>query len=105
MNQVVERRDAGFYIVGTRIPIDRVVWEYRNGEDPAAIASHYPTLTIEQVIGALAFYEGHKEEVDSVLLDRLRREEAYIASHPAPESLLQKLERARQQLSASRLPE
>jgi uncharacterized protein (DUF433 family) len=52
----VERRDSGFYIVGSRVPIDRIVWEYRNGEDPETIRSHYPTLSIEQIHGAFDFY-------------------------------------------------
>lgn len=45
----VERRDSGFYIVGSRVPIYRIVWEYHNGEDPETIRSHYPTLSLEQV--------------------------------------------------------
>jgi uncharacterized protein (DUF433 family) len=60
----VERRETGFYITGSRVPIDRLIWEYRNGEDPETIRSHYPTLTLEQVNGAIAFYESHKEEVE-----------------------------------------
>ena len=30
------------------MPLDRIIWEYRNGEDPETIQSHYPTLTLEQ---------------------------------------------------------
>ena len=41
----VERRESGFYLVGSRVPIDRVVWEYRNGEEPETIRAHYPTLS------------------------------------------------------------
>jgi len=41
----IERRDAGFYILGSRVPIDRIVWEYWNGEELQCIQSHYPTLT------------------------------------------------------------
>jgi len=36
----IERREAGFYITGTRVPIDAVVWEYWNGEAPPCIQSH-----------------------------------------------------------------
>lgn len=25
----IERRETGFYIVGSRVPLDRIVWEYR----------------------------------------------------------------------------
>ena len=74
----IERRENGFYIVGSRVPIDRIVWEYRNGEDPAAIQSHYPTLSLDQVSGALAFYRSHKDEVDQAIAERKLAEEAYV---------------------------
>ncbi|HUD98689.1 MAG TPA: DUF433 domain-containing protein [Bryobacteraceae bacterium] len=97
-----ERRDAGFYLIGSRVPIDRVVWEYCNGEDPETIRSHYPTLSLEQVNGAITFYLNHKDEVEQVMEERGREEDAYIAAHPAPPHLKEKLERARQQLLARR---
>jgi uncharacterized protein (DUF433 family) len=68
--ECVEHRETGFYIVGSRVPIDRIVWEYRNGEDPETIRSHYPTLTLEQVQGAIAFYQSHKQEVERAVNDR-----------------------------------
>ncbi len=74
----IERRDGGFYVIGSRVPIDRLVWEYRNGEDPETIQSHYPTLNLEQVIGAIAFYLNHKIEVEEVIEKRTREEDAYI---------------------------
>ena len=40
----VEHRESGFYLVGGRVPIDRIVREYCDGEQPEAIRSHYPTL-------------------------------------------------------------
>jgi hypothetical protein len=46
----IERRETGLYIAGSRVPIDRIVSEYRNCEDPETIRSH--TLTLEQVNGA-----------------------------------------------------
>ena len=52
----IELRDSGYYLVGSRVPIDRIVREYRDGEQPEAIRSHYPTLSLEQVNGAIAFY-------------------------------------------------
>src|SRR5690349_19476378 len=93
----IERRETGFYIVGSRVPIDRVIWEYRNGEDPETIRSHYPTLTLEQVNGAIAFYRKHKDEVAQVMEERRRAEDAYVAAHPAPPDIKEKFERMRRQ--------
>jgi uncharacterized protein (DUF433 family) len=98
----VERRETGFYITGSRVPIDRLIWEYRNGEDPEAIRSHYPTLTLEQVRGAIAFYESHKEEVEQAMAARRRAEDGYAAAHPNPPDIKQKFERMRRQIASRR---
>lgn len=98
----VERRESGFYVVGSRVPIDRIVREYRNGEQPEAIRSHYPTLSLDQVNGAIAFYLGHKDEVEKVLAERERVEDEFSKTHPVPSHLKEKLERARQQLPTRR---
>jgi uncharacterized protein (DUF433 family) len=98
----VERRDGGFYLIGSRVPIDRIVWEYHNGEDPETIQSHYPTLSLEQVNGAIAFYLNHKDEVEQVIEERRREEDAYIAAHPTPPDIKERFERMRQQMLSRR---
>jgi uncharacterized protein (DUF433 family) len=100
--EFIERRDGGFYVIGSRVPIDRVVWEYRNGEDPETIQSHYPTLTLEEVNGAIAFYLNHKDEVEQAIAERKREEDAYIAAHPAPPDIKEKFARMRQQMLSRR---
>lgn len=41
MNQnLVAHSETGFYLVGSRVPIDRIVREHRDGEQPEAIRSH-----------------------------------------------------------------
>lgn len=83
--------------MGSRVPIDRVVWEYRNGEDPETIQSHYPTLSLEQVNGAIAFYLNQKDEVEHVMEERRLAEEAYIAAHPTPPEIKERFEQMRRQ--------
>ena len=97
VGEYIERRETGFYILGSRVPLDRIVWEYRNGEDPDAIRSHYPTLTIEQVNGAIAFYEGNRAEVEQAMEERRRAEDAYAAANPNAADIKERLERMRQQ--------
>jgi uncharacterized protein (DUF433 family) len=97
-----EHRESGFYLVGSRVPIDRIVREYRDGEQPEAIRSHYPTLSLEQVNGAIAFYLGHKDEVEKVMAERKQVEDEFSKTHPAPAHLKAKIERARQQQLARR---
>ena len=98
----IERREAGFYIVGSRVPIDRVVWEYRNGEDPETIRSHYPTLSLDQVNGAITFYLAHQVEVDQVIDENGGAEDGYVAAHPTRADIKETLERMRRQILSER---
>ena len=93
----VERRDDGFYLVGSRVPLDCVVREFREGQSPEAIRSNFPTLSLEQVYGAITFYLGHKDEVDNDIAAHERVEDAFSEEHPAPPDLKEKLARGRGQ--------
>ena len=61
---IVERRDDSFYIAGSRVPLASIVREFQDGQSPEAMRLAFPTLTLEQVYGAITFYLGHKDEVD-----------------------------------------
>src|SRR5580698_6667749 len=98
----VERREGSWYLVGSRVPLAHIVHEFRSGESPEAIRSHYPTLTLEAVYGAITFYLGHLDEVEDDMAERKRVEEEFINTHPAPQELKEKLEHARQQLLTRR---
>jgi uncharacterized protein (DUF433 family) len=92
----IDRRETGLYIIGSRVPIDRIVSNYRNGEDPETIQSHYPTLSLEQINGAIAYYQDHKAEVEATMEERRRVEDAYMAANPNPPDIKEKFERMRQ---------
>lgn len=100
--EFVEQRDGSFYLIGSRVPLAHLVHEFQQGELPEAIRSHYPTLTLEQVYGAIAFYLGAEEEVERDIAERERIEREFPKTHPAPPGLKQKLLRARQELLARR---
>jgi uncharacterized protein (DUF433 family) len=100
--EFVERRDGSFYLIGSRVPLAVIVPEFENGEAPEVIRSHYPTLTLEQVYGAITFYLGNKEEAQKDLADRERAEEEFGKKHPAPRELKEKLDRAREQMLSRR---
>lgn len=94
----VERREGSFYLVGSRVPLASIVREFQDGQSPEAIRSAFPTLTLEQVYGAITFYLGHRAEVDEDLATREREENTVSETHPAPADLKEKLARARGQL-------
>ena len=94
----VERRAGGFYLVGSRVPLDAVVREYWNDELPEAIRAHYPTLSLAQVYSAITFYLGNRDEVEAAIVARTREEEAFRESHPPPPHLQEKLARGKPRL-------
>lgn len=63
----VEYRDNGYWIAGTRISLDSVVYTFRNGLSPESIVKSFPLLTLEQVYGAIAFYLANRDQIDAYL--------------------------------------
>jgi hypothetical protein len=100
MKDFVERRYDSFYLIGSRVPLAHILRDFQNGESPEAIRSHYPTLTLEQVYGAITFYLGNKEEAEKDAVEREREEEEFTRAHPWPPELKQKLKRAEQEMLA-----
>jgi len=94
--EYVEQRDGGYYIVGSRVSLDSVVYAFLRGESPEGILESFPALSLEQVFGAVAFYLANREGIDAYLRDgradfaRMRDEAR--RKHPA---LYSKLEAAR----------
>ena len=65
--QYVEQRDKGYWIEGTRISLDSVVYSFLNGDSPESIAQNFHLLSLEQVYGAIAFYLANREIIDLYL--------------------------------------
>jgi len=86
-NDYIDLRDGGFYIKGTRVPLDSLVYEFRNGASPESIRQAFPILTLEQVYGAITFYLGHQEQVDTTNRDAEQAWSAFEATHPVPEAI------------------
>ena len=65
--EYVEQRNGGYYVQGTRVSLDSVVYAFLRGESSDGIAESFPALSLEQVYGALAFYLSRRESIDSYL--------------------------------------
>lgn len=96
--EYVEQRDDMFYIAGSRVPLEAVIHEYRNGAPAESIACSFPTLSLEQIYGALAFYHGNRAQVEEAMRRTEKSWEEFRMKHPIPASLRDKLERAKQEL-------
>lgn len=76
----VEQRDGGYYVEGSRVSLDSIVISFLRGESPEGIVDSYPSLSLEQVYGAITFYLAHQQVIDAYLEDgraefqRLREE-------------------------------
>jgi len=62
----VERRDdEGYWVTGTRVSLDSVVYRFLEGLSPESIqADCFPALTLEQVYGAITYYLHNRAEVN-----------------------------------------
>jgi Protein of unknown function (DUF433) len=101
-SEYVERRDESFYLTGSRVPLARIAYEFQNGETAEAIQSNFPTLRLDQVYGAIAFYLANQEEVEKDMEALRRIEDEFSRTHPNPPGLKQKLLDRREQSTARR---
>lgn len=93
----VDKRRGGYYVQGTRVSLDSVVYAFLRGESPEGVTESFPALTLEQVYGAITYYLANHRQVDAYLrrgkaeFARLRKQAR--AKHP---QLYAKLNAARQ---------
>jgi uncharacterized protein (DUF433 family) len=57
-----------YWIEGTRISLDLIVYAFQKGLSPESIVQSFPLLTLEQVYGAIAFYLANRIEIDGYLV-------------------------------------
>ena len=96
----IEQRNGGYYVAGTRVSLDSIVYSFRGGESPEGICQNFPSITLEQVYGAIAFYQGNQAEVDANI--RGGEEEFERSVPPLSETkpeLYRRLLRAREQMT------
>jgi uncharacterized protein (DUF433 family) len=98
-NQYVEQRGEGWYIAGTRVSLDSIIYCFRDGNSPEAIAADcFPVLTLEEVYGAITFYLAHRKELDAYLVEGERKAEEWASKQDALNpKLAQKLAQARRE--------
>ena len=82
--EYVEQREGGYYVLGSRVSLDSVVYAFLRGESPEGIADSFPALSLEQVFLAVLFYLAHQERIDAYLQEgkaefaRMREEETRL---------------------------
>jgi uncharacterized protein (DUF433 family) len=101
----VEISDGGYRISGTRVSLDSVVLEFMRGISAETIASEcFPTLTLEQVYGAIAYYLANRSEIDAYLKQaNIEFKALWQATHSADQEFSRKLSEARRQIQMADL--
>ena len=75
-NAYIEQRDGAYFVAGTRVSLDSIVYAFLSGESAEAIAQSFPVLSLEQVYGAIAYYLGHRDEIDRYLENQRQKFDA-----------------------------
>ena len=70
--EYIEQRNGGYYIQGTRVSLDSVVYAFLRGEPVDGIVDSFPALNFEQVSGALDFYIANQALVEEYLREQKR---------------------------------
>lgn len=101
-SEYIEQRDGGYYLAGTRISLDSVVYSFNEGQSPEAIQEDFPSLKRAQIYGSIAFYLDHQAEIDKYLEDTEREFEGKaIPMAEENPALWERLQRAKAHMSES----
>lgn len=94
--EYVEIVEATYRVAGSRVSLDSIVYCFREGLSPEGIAESFPTLTLEQVYGAIAFYLANQPRVDEYLQEGEKlSHELQAESRRRNADLITRLQRAR----------
>lgn len=63
----VEERNEGYWITGTRVSLDSIVYTFLDGLSPESTVQAFPVLSLEQVYGAIAYYLANRKKIDKHL--------------------------------------
>jgi uncharacterized protein (DUF433 family) len=101
--EYVMQLEGAYRVAGTRVSLDSVVYAFRRGASPESIQRSFPSLTLEQIYGAITFYLAQQEEIDQYLLDgEAEHEKLRAASRAAHPEVYEKIDRARKEALTSR---
>ncbi|MCP5117564.1 MAG: DUF433 domain-containing protein [bacterium] len=100
--EYVEVRNGGYFVKGTRVTLDSVVYQFRDGASPEHIRDNFPALNLEQVYGAITFYLANEARINSYLADGEDKfEKLRQQSREANPELYAKLDAARERTKES----
>ena len=101
--EYVEKRDGGYYVAGTRVSLDSLIYAFRRGDSPETICQNFEVLHLEDVYGAIVFYLADQSAMDTYLERQGEKwTEGKRNSESLPARLRQRLALARDEMHSSR---
>ena len=101
--EYIETRDGNYYVAGTRVSLDSIVYAFHRGESAETICQNFEVLLLEEVYGAIAYYLAHQKDIDAYLIrQNAKSADARQQAEPLPDPLRARLMRAREGLHAAR---
>ena len=95
-NEYIEARNGGYYVTGTRIGLDVVVYDFRDGRSADAIFEAYPSIgSLARVYGAITFILEHPNEIEAYLEDQDGRYDEFKAQHPLTPDMIDRFEQVK----------
>src|SRR5215471_10396817 len=97
-DEYVEVRNGGYYVAGTRVGLDVVIYDFRRGRSAEAIFEAYRSIgSLARVYGAITFILEHPDAVEAYLRDQDRILEGLKAQYPMPQDMIDRFERAKKE--------
>ena len=100
----IEEQDGALKIAGTRVSLSSVVIHFQEDHSPEKIVQSFPTLTLAQVYGAIAYYLENQKLINDYIAEVQREFERSVPplSQSNPE-LFARLQAAREKMSSKRI--
>ncbi len=102
----IEERNGGYYLRGSRVSLDSIVYHWLEGQSAEEIRDTFPTLSLVEVYGAITYYLEHQAEIDRYLQEGESLFEAQRAAREAADpawhaELRRRMAQAREHLQSS----
>jgi uncharacterized protein (DUF433 family) len=83
--EYIERRNEGYYVAGTRVSLESVVRQFREGASAESILQRFPALdSLANVYGAIVFALDNPGVVDEYLAQQEKTWESLARNAAAP---------------------
>ena len=87
-NEYLEVRNGGYYVAGTRVGLDVIAHDFREGNSPEAILQSYPSIgSLARIYGAIAFILEHAAAVERYLCEQGALWEELKDRRPLPDEM------------------